>query len=362
MRRILLVCLALLPLCTVGVAQTPSPTKASDSTEPRLRVAALRSPPFSWQDESGFWQGIAVALWAEIAQELHLSYDLVLADAQDLVAGVAAGRYAVGIGALSVTPDREGLVDFTHPFFSTGLGMAVHRRGSVVEALHQMPWRAIALALGSLLGLTMLAGALVWLAERRINPDQFGGPHHHGIGAGLWWAAVTLTTVGYGDKAPRSVVGRTVAIIWMLTSLILTASFTATITSALTVNTLNSAVKGPADLPRLHVGAVAGTSSIEYLDERRISYLLYPDATQGLHAVARGVIDTYIADKPLLQFRLGQLGDLPVQVMPHIFGRQDYSFAIPNGSSLRPAINKVLLRLLESPGWSQLRRRYLGDD
>jgi hypothetical protein len=180
--------------------------------------------------------------------------------------------------------------------------------------------------------------------------------------AAAYFSVTTLTTVGYGDKAPRSVVGRTVAIIWMLTSLILTASFTATITSALTVNTLNSAVKGPADLPRLHVGAVAGTSSIEYLDERRISYRLYPDATQGLQAVARGEIDTFIADKPLLQFRLGQLGDLPVQVMPHIFGRQDYSFAIPNGSSLRPEINKVLLRLLESPGWSQLRRRYLGDD
>ena len=362
MRRLLLACFALLAFGAAGLAQSPAPAPTNDPAHPRLQVAALRSPPFSWQDEGGFWQGIAVALWAEIAQDLRLSYDLVPTDAQDLVAGVAAGRYAIGIGALSVTPDREEMVDFSHPFFSTGLGMAVRQRGSIWESLHHIPWRAVGLAFGSLLGLTMLAGALVWLAERRGNPEQFGGPHHHGIGAGLWWAAVTLTTVGYGDKAPQSVAGRAVAVIWMLASLILTASFTATVTSALTVNTLTSMVNGPTDLPRLHVGAVAGTSSIQYLDERRISYRLFPDATKGLEAVARGEIDTFIADKPLLQYRLSQLRDLPVQVMPHAFGRQDYSFAIPNGSPLRPEINKVLLRLLESPTWPQLRQRYLGED
>jgi len=358
MRRIVFAFLVLLVLPSSAFAQKPDAT----SQEKPAVIAALTSPPFSWRDDSGYWQGIAVALWAEIAQELRLSYVLVPTDAPELVAGVASGRYALGIGALSVTPDREEIVDFSHPFFTTGLGMAVRQRGGVLETLHHIPWRAVGIALGSLLGLTMLAGLLVWLAERRSNPEQFGGPHHHGVGAGLWWAAVTLTTVGYGDKAPVSVAGRAIAVLWMLASLILTASFTATITSALTVNTLSSVVNGPTDLPRMHVGAVRGTSSEIYLNERRISYRLYADAASGLRAVAQGEIDAFVADKPLLQYRLGEIPDLPVRVMPHSFGRQDYSFAIPNGSELRPEINKVLLRLLEAPVWQQIQRRYLGEE
>ena len=54
-----------------------------------------------------FWQGIAVALWAEIAQELHLSYDLVLADAQDLVAGVAR----VIVLMVHVAKKKDGTID-----------------------------------------------------------------------------------------------------------------------------------------------------------------------------------------------------------------------------------------------------------
>ena len=43
-------------------------------------------------------------------------------------------------------------------------------------------------------------GSLIWLAERRRNAEQFAEPLA-GIGSGMWFALVTLTTVGYGDKA-----------------------------------------------------------------------------------------------------------------------------------------------------------------
>ena len=108
-------------------------------------------------------------------------------------------------------------------------------------------------------------GLLVWWFERRKNPNQFGGNPAKGIGSGFWWSAVTMTTVGYGDKAPLTVGGRLVALVWMFVALIIISSFTAAITSSLTVTQLESAVKGPEDLPKIRVGAIENTTSESYL-------------------------------------------------------------------------------------------------
>jgi len=47
----------------------------------------------------------------------------------------------------------------------------------------------------------------------------------------LWWALVTITTVGYGDVVPHSTLGRIVGLILMLSGVVLVSLFTATIAS-----------------------------------------------------------------------------------------------------------------------------------
>jgi voltage-gated potassium channel Kch len=51
------------------------------------------------------------------------------------------------------------------------------------------------------------------------------------VGIGLWWAIQTVTTVGYGDVAPKDVVGRVVAALVMLYGIAFIAIVTAVITS-----------------------------------------------------------------------------------------------------------------------------------
>jgi polar amino acid transport system substrate-binding protein len=53
---------------------------------------------------------------------------------------------------------------------------------------------------------------LTWLFECKHNPQQFGEDATRGSWANLWWAAVTMTTVGYGDKALATVGGRIIAL------------------------------------------------------------------------------------------------------------------------------------------------------
>lgn len=79
-----------------------------------------------------------------------------------------------------------------------------------------------------------------------------------------------MTTVGYGDKAPRTVGGRAVGFIWMFTAIIVISFFTATIASSLTLTRLHSRVGGPQDLPHVRVGGLEGSAAVEYLEEQGI--------------------------------------------------------------------------------------------
>ena len=57
------------------------------------------------------------------------------------------------------------------------------------------------------------------------------GTNIHGFADALWWAVVTVTTVGYGDKYPVTGVGRGVAVVLMLVGIGLIGILTATVAS-----------------------------------------------------------------------------------------------------------------------------------
>jgi polar amino acid transport system substrate-binding protein len=167
-----------------------------------LRVGIKEAPPFAIRGEDGAWSGIAVELWEEVAKELGLSFSFVERDLEELLAETAAGRLDVAVGALTVTADREERIDFTHPFHTSGLGVAVAPAGreGILGTLRRAVTWDFARALGALLAVLLLAGLLVWLFERRRNAGQFGGAPAEGIGAGFWWAAVTMTTVATATR------------------------------------------------------------------------------------------------------------------------------------------------------------------
>jgi voltage-gated potassium channel Kch len=74
--------------------------------------------------------------------------------------------------------------------------------------------------------LTVGAGLLMTVVDRENFPS---------IGSGLWWAAQTVTTVGYGDDVPVNLAGRLVAVLVMLFGIgfltVITASITSTFVS-----------------------------------------------------------------------------------------------------------------------------------
>src|SRR5271166_5026493 len=91
-----------------------------------LRVA----PPFVMRTPDGIWTGISVELWRHLAEQLSLRYRFEETTQEGLLKGLADGTLDASGGALTVTAERLREVDFSLPYFVTGLGVAVPLRAS----------------------------------------------------------------------------------------------------------------------------------------------------------------------------------------------------------------------------------------
>lgn len=338
---------------TGSSSSNAQPGGARDGIPQPFVVATREAPPFAMKSENGQWTGLSIWLWERIAADLDIEYRLEETDLASMIDGVADGRYAASVAAMTITPSREQIVDFSHPFYTTGFGIAVEQGGgswiSSLAAIFTWGFIQAVLALGALLA---AIGVLFWLAERRANPEEFGGNPLKGIGSGFWFSAVTMTTVGYGDKAPRTVAGRVIALFWMFGAILIISTFTGMIASALTTNRLATTVEGPDDLSGVSVGSIAGSSSDEWLSESRIEFGGYESVNSGLADLARGRIDAFVYDKPLLQYRIKNEFASELETLPAVYGRQDYGIALPQGSGLREPVNQSLLGVIEREEWS----------
>ncbi|MFO1148497.1 MAG: cyclic nucleotide-gated ion channel [Alsobacter sp.] len=88
---------------------------------------------------------------------------------------------------------------------------------SLYEAVYEER-RALAACLVILSGLVIASASVMYLVERHAQPDKFGT-----IPDAMWWAVVTLATVGYGDVVPITPLGKVVASVTALMGLVMIA-------------------------------------------------------------------------------------------------------------------------------------------
>jgi ABC-type amino acid transport substrate-binding protein len=346
------------------VAQEAAPAAEPASGSDVLVIGTKVAPPFAIRQEDGSWRGIAIELWDEVAEQLGYDYRLQEATLEELISGLEDGSFDASVAALTMTAERERRIDFSHGFHSSGLGIAVPAVGEGgsqwMRALRNLIDPRFLGAVASLVVVLFVAGLLVWIFERRRNPDQFE-PGARGLGSAFWWSAVTMTTVGYGDKASVSAGGRVVALLWMFISVIVISSFTAAIASSLTVAQLDTGIRGPDDLAQALTATVTGSTSSAYLADRHLRHEELATAQEGLSVVAAGDADAMVYDEPILRYLVRTSGER-LTVLPETFERQDYAIGLPEGSELREPVNRVLLEVIDRPAWQETLERYLGQE
>jgi polar amino acid transport system substrate-binding protein len=343
-------------------AATASATGAApDSKVPKLRVGTKNAPPFSFQLPDGTWTGISIDLWRAIAENLNLEYEIHELELEKLIESTRKNEINIAVAAIGMTAQRNDIIEVSYPFFGTGLAMAVKsgESGGWWEFLNRLFSKSFLRSAGFLFAILLITGVLIWAAEHRRNPRQFGGSAAAGIGAGFWWSAVTMTTVGYGDKSPITPLGRSLALVWMFISLFALAGLTGAMASALTVTQLTPRIQGPADLSRVRVGALAGSTGAEYLRQNFILYSTFSNTADGLSAVKAGKIDTFVNDEPVLAYGVKKDGTGKLMILPQTFDPGFYAFGFPRHSPLRRDVNSSILQIMETSEWLGILSRYV---
>ena len=333
----------------------------------KLLVGAMVAPPFAMKTADGRWEGFSIELLKMIAQDLGTEYEIVEYNSfAQILEELEKGKLDV-FTALAVTAQRETIVDFSLPFLTSGSAIAVpvliskpglfHFTGPFFDRFASLDFLLVIVIL---VLIALAAGAMVWFFESRSNNRMFSGKTVKGLWQGLWWAMVTMTTVGYGDKVPRTAGGRIVALIWMFSSIFLVASFTAAITASLTVGELSGKVHGFKDLYHARVGTVADSESFNFLLQRGIATRTFKNEQDGLQAIIEGKIDSFVYNEIVLKHHSKTEFPGRIQVLPEIFDHYYVSFTMPQGSALRERLNRALLKIIDSNDYLRLKERYIG--
>lgn len=333
------------------------------SQKDSLVVGYTIAPPFIYENPNGEPDGLNYRIWEELMKREGLASRYVLLSFEQTLKSLQNGEIDVSIAPLSLTAAREEQFQFTTPYFASHGSVAVasysswHKfRDSLSGLLNSNFLKAFSI----LIAIIFLFGVLGWYFEWKQNTEHFR-KGVAGIWDGVWWSAVTLTTVGYGDKAPKTIMGKIAALLLMFGGLIFVSGLTAGIASSIAANEQSNNFSSLNNFKTLRVGTVADTQIHDYLKTHFFKDVqAYTSPEDGLNALAKGELKGFMFDEEILrsEIELLSLSD-QLQVLPIKYDSKFYGFGISQGNdSLRLGLSKGILEIRDDTDWQMILHEY----
>ncbi len=327
-----------------------------------LRIGVAGSPPFVLDVAGG--EGISLEVWQRLAAQLGWRCQLTrFGDVPHALTALKDGELDVVVGPVSITAERAREMRFSQPYFQSSLSILSRSEApSWPQRIRPFFSARFFIALGVFVLILGGVGTLIWMAEREANPGQFPAAPARGIANGMWCAIVTMSTTGYGDRAPITFWGRMVTSVWIIVSLLGATTMIAGIASVLTLSGMKTTeISTAADLAKRNVAAVPGSPSEALARHYGAASITIESPEEGYQLLKSGRVDAVVYDRPQLLYFLKEHPDETVAVSVAQYQRQGYGFALPLNTSLLHEVNVALLRLEESGSVQRIIEGWLGE-
>ncbi|KAK1421456.1 hypothetical protein QVD17_23800 [Tagetes erecta] len=281
----------------------------------------------------------------------------------ELLSLIEAGVYDAAVGDIAITTNRTRLADFSQPFIESGLVVVapVWRSNSNTWAF----LRPFSPSLWFVTGMFfIIVGAVVWTLEHRIN-DEFRGPPKQQIVTVLWFSFSTLFSSHRENTL--STLGRMILILWLFVVLIINSSYTASLTSILTVQRLYSPIKGIDSLMASNdpIGYQENSFVHNYLiteygirGDRFIPLSLPEDFEKALRdGPNNGGVAAVVHERPYMELFLSTRCDF--SIVGQEFTRNGWGFAFPRDSPLVADMSTAILKLSENGDLQRIHDKWL---
>ncbi|GLT81646.1 hypothetical protein SLE2022_000830 [Rubroshorea leprosula] len=270
----------------------------------------------------------------------------------DIIDQVFFGKYDAVVGDITIVANRSLYVDFTLPFMESTVVIVVPIRNNT----NKNTWVFLK-PLSSDLWITsfcffVFMAFVVWVLEHRINEDFRGPPLHH-VGTSFWFSFSTMT-FAHRERV-LSNPARIVVVIWCIVVFILTQSYTANLTSLLTVQQLQPAVTDINEL--LKNGENVGYPHRSFIKEivQRLTFdrskMKKFTSLEVLHELfTNGSIAAAIDEIPYMNLFLTNKSHCNkyTTLTEPTFKTDGFGFVFPRGSPLVADVSRAILNVTES--------------
>ncbi len=318
----------------------------------RLTVAVSHLPPCV-NAEEGELSGFSIDLWQALAHEMGVEQQFTITTLSGKLDAVRSGEADAAIGCISLTAEREAELDFSLPVMDAGFRAVSQVDSGLIPSFSSASRQMLMVLLGALL----LFAHLMWWSER--GSSAISDRYLPGVLEAFWFCIVTMSTVGYGDIAPRRWLGRLSATLVILTGVTAFGIIFGQFAADAMADRARYPVTSPLDLRNYRVATKEATAAAHFLRAQGVETVDYGELEQAYAALLAGEVELVLFDAPAIDhFTQRHQGEV-IATGP-LFQPHYYAIALPHGSHYRETIDHALLTLQHSGLLQTIQQRWFG--